>query len=137
MLCVVADTNVYISAFNFAGPPRELFHLARGRLFALAISPPNYREMERVLAGKFGWPNGDIREVRRLMRGFVSLVEPDVSIDVVTEDPTDNRILECAVAARADFVVTGDGHLLTLSRYEGIPIITPARFLQSKAWEAR
>ena len=49
---------------------------------------------------------------------------------VVVNDPTDNMFLDCASAGQVEFLVTGDRHLLDLMEYEGIPIITPARFLQ-------
>ena len=52
-----------------------------------------------------------------------------VSVAVVKADPYDNMILECAVEARVDYVVSGDSHLLKLERFEDIPILSPAQFL--------
>ena len=57
------------------------------------------------------------------------LVEPTFTLDVIEEDPDDNRVLECAWAVSADFIVTGDDHLLDLKEYEGIVIMNPTEFL--------
>jgi predicted nucleic acid-binding protein len=59
---------------------------------------------------------------------FVNVITPQQRFDVVT-DPDDNKILECAIEARSDCVVTRDRHLLTLELFQGIPIITPEDFL--------
>jgi predicted nucleic acid-binding protein len=56
-------------------------------------------------------------------------VTPRRRVNAVKDDPDDNRILECALAARADVIVSGDGHLLRLTAYEGITILTPRSFL--------
>jgi predicted nucleic acid-binding protein len=52
------------------------------------------------------------------------------TVDVVKADPSDNRILECAAAAKSDYIITGDDHLLRLGGFEGIPIIKVADFLK-------
>ncbi len=56
-------------------------------------------------------------------------MEPPVHLRIIAADPDDDRVLEAAVAGEADFIVSGDRHLLDLGRYEGIEIVTPARFL--------
>jgi uncharacterized protein len=57
------------------------------------------------------------------------LVEPTEALDVVKSDPTDNRILECALAAGSDVIVSGDAHLLLLESFRGIKIERPADFM--------
>jgi predicted nucleic acid-binding protein len=57
-------------------------------------------------------------------------VSPEVRIDVVKDDPDDDRVLECAVEARADYIVSGDRHLLALESYEAIRIVSPRQFVQ-------
>ena len=52
-------------------------------------------------------------------------------MNVIKEDPEDNRVLECAVSANADFVISGDSHLLSLKSYSGINIISASEFLKS------
>jgi len=58
------------------------------------------------------------------------IVVPKEKLHIVYKDPTDNKIVECAVAGNADYIVSGDKHLLDLKRYGGIDIISPARFLK-------
>lgn len=61
------------------------------------------------------------------------LVAPDFVLDVVKDDPDDNRVLECAVAGKADYIVSGDRHLLKLKAHAGIPIPTARQFLDAVA----
>ena len=57
-------------------------------------------------------------------------------VAVVTADEADNRILECAVTAKAHLIVTGDNHLRTLGRFRSITIVSPREFLDARLWEA-
>lgn len=71
-----------------------------------------------------------LRLVATLRRiGF--LTAGDLTLDVITDDPSDNRYLECTVEGRADYVVSGDEHLLKLREYERIRIVRPAEFLRA------
>ncbi len=56
-----------------------------------------------------------------------------LSVQVIADDPDDNAVLACAIEGHAAYVVTGDGHLMSLGAYEGIPIVTPAQFLRALA----
>lgn len=127
---VVVDTNVYISALVFGGIPRAVLELAEEQVFTLAVSWPIQREVERILREKFGWT--DERAVATCQKIWkVSLVVTPSQGQVVTvcPDPDDNRILECALAARVNVIVSGDHHLLDLEEFERIPIVTPRQFL--------
>jgi hypothetical protein len=59
----------------------------------------------------------------------VTLVEPESPLNVIDRDPPDNRVLECAVAASASYIISGGDHLLALGDYRGIVILKPADFL--------
>jgi len=56
-------------------------------------------------------------------------VEPEVALEVVEDDPDDNRVLECAIAAKANYIISGDKHLLDLGEYRGIEVLPPAGFI--------
>lgn len=129
-LTVTADTNVYISALHFGGAPRRLLEAARAGLFDLAISAPIVAEIERVLTTKFGWDAAHVVAAVRVLGGFTRLVAPERAIAAVPDDPDDDRILECAVAAGAQLLVSGDKHLLRLGAFEGVQIVTVAEFLE-------
>ena len=57
------------------------------------------------------------------------IVEPSVKIDIIKDDPDDNKILECAIAGNVDCIVSNDKHLLKLKEFKGIKILTPKEFL--------
>lgn len=65
----------------------------------------------------------------RNSRAWADLVDPETLLDIIMEDPDDNRVLECAVAGRADYIVSGDRRVLKLKAYAGIPILTARQFL--------
>jgi putative PIN family toxin of toxin-antitoxin system len=124
----VFDSNVYISAFIC--PRGLLFGIWRQaveRRFVLLISPPILREVARVLR-RFQWHEDEIVRQIKLVARVARIVVPEIAVDAVLEDETDNRILECAVAGLADLVVSGDRHLLCLKSFEGIGIVSPADF---------
>ena len=126
---IVADTNIYISALNFAGTADEVLALGRAGLIEIFISPAILDEISGVLAAKFRWSAARVREARAAIRTFTILVHPQETVSLVREDEADNRILECALAAGADAIVTGDHHLLKLRRFRSSRITTPREFL--------
>jgi len=128
MLRVVIDTNIVISALNFGGNPKVVLELARKNRIHNTTSPFIINEVEKVLTQKFGWQMEVTREVLNDFRGFSHVVNPSETIAVISYPP-DNRILECAVAGRADCIISGDHHLTDLKAYGSIKILTPTEFL--------
>jgi len=127
----VFDTNVYVSAVAFGGKLEILFRLSWSprRQFKLYTSNEILKETVRVLASdKFQFTREEIADAIASIIDAADVIEPKTKIKVVTDDP-DNRILECAVKAKADFIVSGDSHLLDLKEYKGIRILKPAQFL--------
>jgi len=122
---IVADTNIYISALNFSGKADEVLALGR--------AGPILDEIGGVLARKFRWSATRVREARAAIGDFTVLVHPREPVSVVRGDEADNRILECALAAGADAIVTGDHHLLELRRFGGVRITTPREFLDAES----
>lgn len=130
MLRVTADSNIYVSGLSFRqGNPARFLDLARRGKLRVAVSDAILDEVSDVLGRKFDWPEEDITETRRQIERFAEKVRPPVRLDVVKEDPDDNRILECASAAGSDYIVTGDKDLLRLGRYDSIRILTISDFL--------
>ncbi|HEY0759056.1 MAG TPA: putative toxin-antitoxin system toxin component, PIN family [Acidisarcina sp.] len=131
MLRVTADSNVILSALNFPGNPRRILKMAEAGIIRLAVSDAILNEVERVLRRpKFGWPEHEIARALQQTARLAHHFEPKEQIYVVKDDPTDNRILECATASASEYLVTGDKHLLNLGQYFGVKIITPAEFLE-------
>ena len=119
---VVADTNVLVSALQFGGKPKQLLDLAVDGHIDLAISEAIIEEALRVLSEKFQGTPEELRDTDQQLRLVGRVVTPIEPINVIDEDPSDDRILECAVAATAEVIVSGDKHLLALGSLRGIPI---------------
>jgi len=83
-----------------------------------------------VLARKFGRDAEELARVAVYLSELGEMVSPKRKIKILKDDP-DNRILECAIAGRADMIVTGDQAMLRLGEYEGVRIITLKEFLQT------
>ncbi len=129
MTRIVLDTNVIVSALVFGGVPRTVLELADVGRCELFYSEPIQTEVRRVLAEKFEWPSTMLDKVLPVLWSMGEQVFPSATVSVVAADPDDNLILECAVAAKADFIVSGDHHLLELRSFESTPILTPRQFL--------
>ena len=131
-LRVVLDTNVYISGLIFRGSLREVLELMRRGVIEVVVSPFLLDEVGRVLERRFEWsPEMARRAVLRIRADAAEEVEPTEKVSVVTGKDADNRILECAVAGRVPYLITGDKrHLLPLEEYRGVRILAPAEFLR-------
>ncbi len=129
---VTLDTNIYVSALHFGG--MRLLHMAVNGDIEVAVSEPILDELIRVLREKFQWDGYRLHDARQRVLGLAKFVAPAKTLDVVTEDEPDNRILECAVEAASEFIVTADKDLLRLRSYAGISIMTAADFLLTGAW---
>ena len=127
----ILDTNVVISGIFWKGPPFEILISWQRQRFHLALSLPILDEYGRVLdemTKKHALPVlGSILEVMELHSEMVIPVSFGKS---VCSDPDDDKFLEAAVAADADYIVSGDVALLSLKNYRRIRIVRPAQFLQ-------
>jgi putative PIN family toxin of toxin-antitoxin system len=128
---VVADTNVFISALMFGGLPGRFLDLALSHGFTLVTSRALLDELDEKLRGKFAVSERDAQAIRVKLENNANLVDPDFELNAVSDDPDDNRVLECAVAGKADFIVSGDRHLLRIGCYEGIAIVTVRQFIET------
>lgn len=96
----------------------------------LTVSPAILDEMGNVLARDFAASPEEIAEARTIVADAARTATPAVQLDVIKEDPPDNRILECAMSAGADYIVTRDNDLLRRRTYAGIRIVNDADFLE-------
>jgi putative PIN family toxin of toxin-antitoxin system len=132
---VVIDTNVVVSRLlSSLGNPARIFALWRQDVFELLASEPIFAEYRRVLAydhvrARHRLSDTQLDQFITDFRQFVVLVEPNETITAIKDDPSDDKFLECAVAGSADYIVSGDRHLLSLQQFRGIQILTPAAFL--------
>ena len=126
---VTLDSNVYLSGFVFGGKPQRILEMAIDGEIEVAISDPIIQEVRRHLLGKFGWSEPRAAEAIESIAEFAKHVTPTETIDTVPTDPDDNRVLECAVTAGSQTIVTGDDDLLRLVDFRGIEIVTVANFV--------
>ena len=127
----VVDTNVFISGVFFSGPPHQILLAWKVGKLKLLVSASILDEYHRVayeLANQY--PSIDLKPILDLLTVHAEVLQPGRLPPVVLDDPSDDMFLECAVAGEADCIVSGDRHLLGLSAYRGIPIITPRDFVQ-------
>lgn len=129
---IVADSNVIISGFLFGGhPSRVLRAMVEGRARCFTSLPILDEVRGVLLRPKFGLtPEQALAFVEEFHR-LCELVAPSMTVRAIAEDPSDNRILECAAEAGASAVVSGDAHLLRLRVWRNIPILPPAAFMET------
>lgn len=130
---VVIDTNVFISAFVFGGNALEIVRLFLKDDIEVYISPFIFEEITRILREKFLWEELKIEKLLQLIRPKVNEVYPKVKVSIIKSKDDDNRILECALESKADYIISGDKrHILPLKELEGIKIVSVSEFLEDK-----
>jgi putative PIN family toxin of toxin-antitoxin system len=132
---VVVDTTVFISSLlNTEGNPRKVIDLWRFEKITLCLSKEILAEYFAVL-GRFGMseePEGE-ELVQLFQKRYNQVFLTSVpTILAISEDPADNKFIECAVAADAKLIISGDRHLLNLKLFKGIRILSPTEFLKVK-----
>ena len=129
-LKVVFDTNIFVSAILFGGNPRQCLELARASQFELFSSKAIILELSIKLQEKFAWRKNEVKEIIEGIIVFTRIVVPKKKVNVIKVAPKDNRILECALETKADYIVSGDKkHLLSLGKFQDISIIPPKAFI--------
>jgi putative PIN family toxin of toxin-antitoxin system len=126
---VVFDTNILVSALVFPGGKGEaaLWRIVKEQ-DQLIISKPILDELLGILERKFARDAEELAHAAVFLSELGILVKPRQRLHVVKDDP-DNRILECAIAGRADVIVTGDKALLKLRAYRDLPILSLQEYL--------
>lgn len=132
---VVFDTNTLISGLLFLGNEADLLRLLDGGAVKLCMSDDMFRELERVLGYERIKRHVDMSRYNKedyleKIAHLAEVVHPNISLNVVAADPSDNHIIECAVEAGAEYIVSGDSHLLDLKSYKGIQIVSSKRMLE-------
>ena len=130
---VVVDTNVLISALLFGGTPGKLIELWKKGTIRPLASREVIDEYLRVLAyPKFRLTEDEIGYLlfREILPHF-KIVSAGQGKSVVMADPSDDKFIWCALAGKAEYIITSDMHLLFLRSHQGISILTPSAFLKS------
>ncbi len=132
MLKIVIDTNTLISALGWKeGNPRKIIELCIKGKCLLITSPELINEFYSVInRPKFNFISKE--EKNQFLVNFLTiscLVEPKNKIDVIKEYPMDNIVLEAAFKSKADYIISGDEHILRLRGFKGTKIVNSKSFL--------
>ncbi|OGQ06602.1 MAG: putative toxin-antitoxin system toxin component, PIN family [Deltaproteobacteria bacterium RIFCSPLOWO2_12_FULL_40_28] len=127
---IVFDTNIYISGLLFKGGiPSRLLEMASQKLFELFFSPAILEELRHVFLDKFELTLNETEKLVSFITNQGTIIYPEQKITLIKRCPPDNRILECALAAQAFYLVTGDKKdMLPLKHPFSFKIISPAHF---------
>jgi putative PIN family toxin of toxin-antitoxin system len=129
---IVLDTNVFVSGVFFGGLPFQILKAWRDGKVNLALSIEileEYQRVGRILGKKF--PGVDLDPILDLLAVSTELVSAPDLPEPVCEDPEDDKFLACALAARSKHIVSGDRHLLKVSPYRGVLILSPRAFVEN------
>ena len=127
----ILDTNVIISGIFWKGAPFEILKAWQEHRFRLAITLPILNEYRRVLDEMTKkHPLPVLSSILEVIELYSEMVEPVSLAGTVCSDPDDDKFLEAALAADADYVVSGDAALLRLKNHHRIQIVRPAQFLK-------
>ena len=130
-LRVVLDSNVIISGFLFGGQPARILDRVADGSVQCFTSLPILDEIRNVLQRpKFGLSSEQVLVMVGELHDLCQIVRPTISAQVVAADPDDDMVLECAVAAGANLIVSGDSHLQAIQQWNSIRILSPAEFIR-------
>ena len=127
---VVLDTNVFISGVFFTGPPYRILSAWRDGDVKMVVSAEildEYRRVGDALAEQF--PDVDIGPILELVTVEAELVWASSLSEPVCKDSDDDKFIACAIAGGVKQVVSGDKHLLKVTGYKGIHVLTPRKFV--------
>jgi putative PIN family toxin of toxin-antitoxin system len=133
MPLAVFDTNVLIASLISAGKPRALWNLVLEGKLQLVLSKQLLSEFVRVVARpkfKRYVTSRDVELFLKAIKDISYFVRVRHSFKAIEEDPSDNIVLNTAYDAKADYIVSGDTHLLKLKEFKGIKIVTAAKMLE-------
>ncbi len=127
---VVFDTNIFISAFVIPGGKAEAaYSHALKKDFTLYSSVAILTETAQKLREKFGWQQDKITSLLKAIAKVAIVIKTEPHLHLLADEP-DNRVLECAEAVGADFILTGDKHLLFLRHFRNSTVVKLSDFLK-------
>ncbi|MEM1554216.1 MAG: putative toxin-antitoxin system toxin component, PIN family [Thermoproteota archaeon] len=128
---VVLDTNILVSAWLWEGNESEIVEMIENGLVIGYTSPQLMQEFEKVMNyPKFRLSENEIASAIGYYQIVLRTIEPKTAVNIIRNDPADNRVLECALSAKANAIITGDKHLLAPGKFKNIRILTSTEFLK-------
>ncbi len=128
-MIAVFDTNVLIAAIITEGVCSKLLSRARAKEVHLISCPFIMTEIRRVLSKRFRLSHEEIASaIEPISEAIDQIIEHNLKVTNICRDRDDDHVLACALAAKAEYLVTGDSDLLEIKNFQGIKIITPREF---------
>ena len=129
---VVVDTNVFISSFLGKGPPRKIIDLWKQGFITICLSMPIVEEYTEILARLGLSGTREIDEIIQLfVQGYNSIfIANPKEVNLIFNDKDDIKFFECAVSLKAEYIVSGDKEVLSVSNYFGIKTLSPSEFMK-------
>lgn len=135
MIRLVRYTNTLISAVGWRdSKQRVILEACLFKKYLLIESPDLLKEFLAVISRpKFSFVSGEQKKefVTRLI-SHCEIVEPKKKLNIIKQDPADNKVLECSLEGKAHYIITGDRHLLSLKQFGETTILTASEFLQKE-----
>lgn len=128
---ITVDTNILVSALGWNGAEAAIIEMVLESKLELCLSAEILSEFYRVAQyPKLGFTGEEIDGFIGRLLPVVIFVRPTQRVNAIMSDPDDNRIIECAMAGKAGYIVSGDQHLLRLEEYQGIKMMRAPEFLK-------
>ena len=132
-LRAILDTNVLLSGIFFGGVPGRLLTTWQDERLALVLSPAiltEYHEAGAELAARYPALAAPLDSLLSLLAQTATIVQAPALAERVSADPDDDKFLACAIAARTPLIVSGDKHLLHVSGWRGVTVVTPRQCVE-------
>ena len=123
VLRAVLDANIYIAAFLKPGLADQILERASRNELMIIVSSNILEEAKTKLTKKFHFPIREVDSFVSEIKLIATIVTPKKHLQIVKDDPADNKVLEAAIEGNADLIVTMDKHLLKLKKIQNIPIM--------------
>ena len=130
MRSVTPDTNLYVSALIWGGKPQQLLEIALAHKVRLFISAAIMDEILEVLEEKFKHSPKRLAMEKEYIGKCTVRCVPKIKLEVVVSDPSDNKIIECAVHSRSEAIITNDNDLLRMKEYKGVRMLKVHEFMR-------
>ncbi len=129
MIRAILDTNMWLSSILWKGRPYRIRQAIERKEFMSVTSLKILNELTRVLREYFQFSDDDAYEWYLRIGEMSEVLSPNLTLNVIEDDPDDNKFVECALEGRAKYVVTRDTHLLRVKEYEGIKMVDDKEFI--------
>lgn len=133
---ITPDTNILVSGTFWSGDSFRILNLIDKNFLLCVLSKDIIKEYEKIIRSddiieKIDKKGLIISKIIKRVRKKSEIINPRIKLRVVKEDPDDDKILECALEGKVDFILTNDKHLLKIKEFKGIRIINPKEFLEN------